>query len=94
LQTKLHVFATQTATDPAGVAQPTPQKPQFVGSLFRFTQLVPHLVVPPPHASVHALVLQISPAGQMVPHAPQFVASFVVSTQLVPHVVVPPPHTS
>ena len=94
LHTKLQVFATQTALAPVGVGQTVPQTPQFVGSLLRLAQAVPHLTVPPTHERAHALLVHTSPAGQVVPHAPQFAGSLVMSTQLDPHLVVPPPQTS
>ena len=90
---KTHMPAPQSC--PA--AHAVPQAPQFAGSVSVSTQLLPHCVEPPRHATAHCPIEQSSPAAHVVPQAPQFAGSFIVSMQAplqtVPEHVGPPPPT-
>ncbi len=66
----------------------------MAGSFVMSTQAVPHLVLPPVHASAHALPEQTIPLAHGFVQPPQLAGSFVVSTQAVPHLVVPPAQLS
>jgi hypothetical protein len=77
--------------------QSWPQPPQFLGSVARGTQLVPHNVVPAGHCIVHTLFrhVAIPPKGgeHWLLQSPQCVGSLLRSTQVLPsHIVVPLGH--
>jgi hypothetical protein len=63
------------------------------GSVLVSTQVLLHLVVPPPHTSSQLLPLQICPDEQGALQEPQCAGSAVVSTHLLPHLVSPPEQT-
>ena len=55
-----------------------------------FTQVLPHLVVPPLQMRPQAPPEQTCPDGQALPQEPQLAGSMAVFTQVLPHLVVPP----
>ena len=66
-------------------AHAVPHAPQFVASLWMFTQLSPHIVEPDVHT--HAPPEHTRPARHALPQVPQFKTSVMGSTQLRLHSV-------
>ena len=63
------------------LVQALAQVPQFLGLLWRDTQVEPHLVCPDGQGTAtHPPFTQLSPVGQSLPQAPQFLASVLVLT--------------
>jgi hypothetical protein len=65
-------------------AHRVPHVPQLVGSVLRFTQLLPHLSSPAWQVSEHRPCEHACAAGQVVPHVPQLLPSDARFTQLEP----------
>lgn len=64
----------------------TPQAPQFVGLVERFTQVPAQFTVP---AGQHFPLLHVEPPAQTTPHAPQFDGSSSTFTQAPPQLTSP-----
>jgi hypothetical protein len=63
------------------VPQAWPHTPQLAGSVDSSTQVLPHLVVPPAHASAQAPSEHTWPAAHVLPHVPQLSTSVAVLVQ-------------
>lgn len=71
--------------------QVTPQPPQWLRSLLRSRQTLPHSVKPEPQSTRQLPATQACPTGQTFPQLPQFSRSTLVSRQLPLQSVVPRP---
>lgn len=65
--------------------QPTPQAPQFRGSML--TSVQTPLQTVRGNGQTHVPLAQMNPCGQARPQVPQFLASFNRSVQTVPQIV-------
>lgn len=56
-----------------GLAQTMLQLPQWLASVSKFTQVLPHKVMPAPHWQLPDT--QLAPVGHLFPHEPQWFTS-------------------
>jgi len=73
---------------PGNALQSLPQRPQWAGSVWKFTQRqsVPHALCPGGHTHSQRPARQTRPAEHALPHAPQCAPSLARSTQEAPHI--------